>query len=149
MNLVRKEFKFCYAHQLFDSYTVLCQGLHGHNAKLEIFLTSNELDFTGMVIDFTKVKDIFKSLIDDVYDHSLLLPIALQIEKPEYVEALIENNIRVHIWPSNPTAENMAKMFYTELSKLLNRNSIFDVRIYGIRVWETDSGYAEYIPGDN
>ena len=50
---VRKEFKFCYAHQLDKAYTRLCRAsIHGHNAKVELYFLSHELDETGMVIDF-------------------------------------------------------------------------------------------------
>ncbi len=147
MNLVRKEFKFCYAHQLFNSYTKLCQGLHGHNAKLEVFLSAKELDDTGMVIDFTQVKDMFKNFIDDVFDHSLLLPKMLEIIKPNYVSALKENNMRVIIWDCNPTAENMSRIFFEQFAAKLLEQKIENVTLTKVRVWETESGYAEYRGG--
>lgn len=140
---VTKEFKFCSAHQLYNSYTKLCsESIHGHNYKVHVTLNSMDglLDSTDMVIDFTQIKDAFKSFIDDTLDHSLMVPNTLD---SEYLDCLTKFNKRILILPYNPTAEKIAKMIYDvfeyELAKITNR-----VQLKSVKVWETDSSHAEY-----
>lgn len=140
---VVKEFKFCSAHQLYNSYTKLCsESLHGHNYKVQATLKSMDglLDSTDMVIDFTQIKETFKSFIDDILDHSVMVPNTLD---PEYLACLEKFNKRIMILPYNPTAEKISKMIYDvfeyELTKVTNR-----IQLKSIKVWETDSSYAEY-----
>lgn len=144
MYLIKKDFKFCYAHQLYNSYTELCSSqIHGHNALVEVFITSDVLDDTGMVMDFGKVKDCFKSYFDNILDHSLIMPKSF---KPEYLEMLVKFNKRIYIIDENPTAENLAKMIFDYLDGQLKYHlKIPNVKLQKIRFWETDTAYAEYI----
>lgn len=150
MYIVRKEFKFCSAHQLEDAFTKLCSDtIHGHNYLLEVFLKSLFLPNRtgGMVVDFGEIKFLFKKYIDDILDHSLMIPLSFSSTNPEYVKCLMENNKRMIVLPFNPTAENLAKHIHTTFQNLLNmENFPTSISLCSIRVWETDSSYAEYSP---
>ena len=144
MFTVRKEFKFCYAHQLYESYTTLChKSIHGHNAKVEVFLKSEDLDHTAMVVDFGQIKDELKDYIDGHLDHALFMPKAFD---EEYLQTLRKYNGRLHVLDENPTAELFAKMIYNFIvliptfQKLARQGITLDKVIF----WETDSSYAEY-----
>ena len=71
-----KEFKFEMAHALYG-YDGLCANLHGHSYKLLVTVRggvkNEEEPKQGMVIDFSVLKSIVKSLIISKYDHSLVL----------------------------------------------------------------------------
>ena len=49
-----------------------CNRLHGHNYAIHMHLTG-ELDHTGMVYDFVKLKKAMKSVADEL-DHCVLMP---------------------------------------------------------------------------
>ncbi len=83
MYYIKKILEFSASHRLKLSYESKCESLHGHNWIVTIHCKSKELDENGMVVDFTKVKQ----LIRDRLDHTNL------------------NDIL----PFNPTAENIAR----------------------------------------
>jgi 6-pyruvoyltetrahydropterin/6-carboxytetrahydropterin synthase len=49
-----------------------CNRLHGHNYAIHMHLTG-EVDDTGMVYDFVKLKKAMKTVADEL-DHSVLMP---------------------------------------------------------------------------
>ena len=67
-----KKITFCYGHRLLN-YSGKCKNLHGHNATLEIVLSSQKLDALGMVVDFSHVKKTMKKYIDENIDHRMIL----------------------------------------------------------------------------
>lgn len=67
---VTRRFKFCYAHHL-PGYEGKCKTVHGHNAVVEVTFGDTEDDFPGMVIDFTKIKEYVKPIIEKL-DHKNL-----------------------------------------------------------------------------
>ena len=107
---------FSAAHNL-RNYRGKCENLHGHNWKVEVKLSSRKLDKIGMVMDFTKLKEITKDIISDL-DHKYLNEIA-------YFKKI------------NPTSENIAKFIYGKIGKR-NKN------IAAVSVWENDTSCATY-----
>lgn len=95
--------------------------MHGHNWKLEVEVVASELDQTGMAIDFKTIRKHAKAVAQRL-DHQYLND--------------IEPFHRI-----NPTAENIAAYFYSELSAQLNSPQ---VRISAITLWETDRACVKY-----
>ena len=126
MYFVTREFSFDSAHSL-RGYKGKCAQIHGHEYRVEVTCESNELDVLGMVIDFGILNKILKEQISDVYDHTMLNDM-----KPFDV--------------LNPTAENMAQVFYdiivTHVSHTVGRS----VYVTSVRVWESSKSVAEYRP---
>lgn len=83
MYTVRKRIEIAGAHQLKLPYPSKCSRLHGHNWIIEVTCQREELDENGMVVDFSKIKEVVMQL-----DHQYLNEILKGI---------------------NPTAENIAK----------------------------------------
>jgi len=87
------------AHHLELDYESKCRRVHGHNYIVEIW-AYGELDDNGMIIDFTKLKEIVNR-----YDHKDLND---YLENPtaecmamDYLGALKElgpNRLRVRVW---------------------------------------------------
>ncbi|HEY8503651.1 MAG TPA: 6-carboxytetrahydropterin synthase, partial [Gemmataceae bacterium] len=69
---VTREIHFCYGHRLLD-YDGKCRHLHGHNGRAVVTLESEALDALGMVVDFTRIKELVSAWIDAELDHKMIL----------------------------------------------------------------------------
>lgn len=142
---VRKEFKFESAHRLSKAFSKCCtEQIHGHSYRVEVFLVSERLDDSGMVLDFGIISESVKNLFE-MWDHSLVLHDT--ISKEEHTSLAVHNK-KIILVDFNPTAENMAKFFFEYIDKLLF-SSIKgrDIVLEKVRVHETATGYAEYAVG--
>jgi len=87
------------AHHLELDYGSKCKRVHGHNYIVEVW-AYGELDENGMIIDFSKIKEVVNR-----YDHRDLNDF---MEKPtaenisiKFLEALREqgpNRLRIRVW---------------------------------------------------
>ena len=111
---------FASAHSLRD-YPGDCARLHGHNWQVEVSVCSQVLDESGIAIDFREVKKQTKLVVKRL-DHQYLNEI-----KPFDV--------------LNPTAENIAKYFFDEISLLITNK---DVKIKEVMIWETPRSAVTY-----
>lgn len=128
-----KSVSFCYGHRLLN-YVGPCQHLHGHNAKVDIMLASEQLDERGMVMDFGDVKRVMKRWIDETLDHTLLL-----CKDDPIVPILEENKEKFYLMDENPTAENIAKLIYDYAVEQ-------EFPVASVTIWETDTSFARYRP---
>jgi len=120
---VSVEQTFAAGHAL-RNYKGSCEDVHGHNFRVRVTVAGEQLDSTGLLVDFVELK----SLIDGVVaylDHKFIndLPPLDKI---------------------NPSAENLAKYFYDRVSVGV-KNDV-PVRISEVCVWETDTSSAVYRP---
>ena len=67
---VIKRMEISGAHRLSLPYESKCRGLHGHNWIITVFCESETLDENGMVVDFSKIKE----LVHGKLDHQFLNP---------------------------------------------------------------------------
>lgn len=135
--MIRKMFKvtrviqFCYGHRLLN-YEGKCRFLHGHNARVEIEISSLKLDGRGMVVDFNDMKQKLQTWIDSTLDHKLLLNRAdplipnLNPEREPFI-----------LMDANPTAEAIAKLIFDHAQKE-------GFAVTEVRLWETPSSFATY-----
>ena len=95
---VTREIDFCYGHRLLN-YEGKCRYLHGHNGRAVISIEGNELDFRGMVLDFsdkTKTVDTIEQhyfSVDQERKYELLLRL-LEREQPEQDIGCCRNSLR-------------------------------------------------------
>ncbi len=111
---------FSSAHNL-RGYDGACENLHGHNWKVEVSVTADELDHLGMVVDFKKLKVETKKTLSRL-DHRYLN------EVPPFDK-------------ENATAENLARFIFNELSGVLNGGP---ATVSKVVVWESDDACAAY-----
>lgn len=128
---VTRKIKFCYGHRLLN-YAGKCRYLHGHNGTAVISIESDELCELGMVMDFSEIKRVVSTWIDENLDHRMILH-----RDDPILPTLKEMGEPVHVIDVNPTAENIAKLIYD-----FARSHGFPVS--EVRLWETDSCYATY-----
>jgi 6-pyruvoyltetrahydropterin/6-carboxytetrahydropterin synthase len=91
--ILRVRSKFQAAHFL-EGYQGKCAEIHGHTFQVEVKITTDKLDDTGIGIDFTKIKSELQEMMPD---HKLL------------------NDV----YDFNPTAENLSRYFFQELKTSL------------------------------
>jgi 6-pyruvoyltetrahydropterin/6-carboxytetrahydropterin synthase len=128
---VTREITFCYGHRLLN-YDGKCRHLHGHNGKAVLTLEARDLDALGMVMDFSRIKRVVQTWIDENLDHRMLLH-----RDDPVLPFLRQQGEPVFVMDVNPTAENIAKLIYD----IANRQ---ELPIIEVRLWETDSCYASY-----
>ena len=81
--------RFQAAHFLRE-YQGKCEKVHGHSFQVEVRVRVTELDSIGIGIDFAEIREALAAILPD---HTLLN----------------------EVYDFNPTAENLARRFYTEL----------------------------------
>ena len=113
---------FASGHAL-RGYWGKCEKVHGHNYKVLVTVEGEKLDAAGLLLDFVEVKRLLRAVIERL-DHEFLNDV------PPF-DAL------------NPSAENMAKYFYDEISQSLPRSP---ARLSSVKIWETDTSTATYRP---
>ena len=130
---VTREIHFCYGHRLLN-YPGKCRNLHGHNGKAVITLEAVELDALGMVVDFSHIKRVVQTWIDETLDHKMILhrddPILPELRRLGEPVLVVE---------ANPTAENIAHWIYEYAHA--QRLPVVEVTL-----WETENSFATYRP---
>jgi 6-pyruvoyltetrahydropterin/6-carboxytetrahydropterin synthase len=121
---VSVEETFSAGHAL-RGYRGKCENLHGHNYRVRVTLEGPQLDSIGLLCDFTHLKQVMREIIGGL-DHQFMNDL-----EPFRVV--------------NPSAENMAKYFYDEVTRQL-KDLPAGARIADIVVWETDTTSAKYRP---
>jgi 6-pyruvoyltetrahydropterin/6-carboxytetrahydropterin synthase len=116
--IVKKEFSS--AH-ILHGHPGNCKRMHGHNWLVEAEVEGDNTNEIGMVIDFKDIKNNLKEIISNL-DHQFL------------------NDLEPFI-NENPTAENISKYIYKELSNNINTDNI---KVSKIKLWETSNSAVTY-----
>jgi len=116
---------FSAAHQLRD-YKGICEQLHGHNWKIQIWIRGKSLQENGILIDFCDIKKILDNELQKIDHYNLN-------DLPQFCKI-------------NPTAENLARYLYGELSDKTDQNGVWVDRI---AVWESENSMCTYYKEDN
>jgi 6-pyruvoyltetrahydropterin/6-carboxytetrahydropterin synthase len=114
---------FAAGHAL-RNYKGKCENVHGHNYRCQVSVTGSDLDETGLLVDFVELKKVVHGVIDRL-DH-------------QWLNDLPPFNVL------NPSAENIAKFIYDEVTSGLGTPR--DVRLSAVKLWETDTASATYRP---
>lgn len=113
---VKVEENFSSAHNL-RGYKGKCEELHGHNWKVEVVVSQDKLNKTGMVLDFKYLKLKLNKVLERL-DHKYL------------------NNLP-YFKKVNPTSENIAKYIYDCLKAQV-------LHLQSVTVWENSTSLATY-----
>ncbi|RLB71103.1 MAG: 6-carboxytetrahydropterin synthase QueD [Deltaproteobacteria bacterium] len=115
------ETSFAAAHNLLN-YCGQCEKLHGHNWKVEIKVRGEDLDESGMLLDFKILKNHTEAIIQSL-DHCYLN------EHPAFAG-------------KSPSSELIARYIFTELEKKLSDRQ---VSVHKVTAWESDRAAAAYM----
>ena len=135
MIFITRKHEFCASHRLFnpsfsDEKNEATFGLcnnpsgHGHNYVLEVTLSGEVCDDTGMVFDLKELKKLTKQEIIDKVDHKNL-----------NIDVDFLNDII-------PTAENLAIRFWERLEPKITKGSLYEIKLY-----ESERNYVVYRGG--
>jgi 6-pyruvoyltetrahydropterin/6-carboxytetrahydropterin synthase len=111
---------FSAAHRL-EGYPGDCARSHGHNWFVEVYVQCKDLNEIGIGIDFRDIKTAVEEVLFKL-DH-------FDLNDLEPFKTI------------NPSAENIAKYLYQELSQKINANA---VRVSKVRISETPGAGAFY-----
>ena len=111
---------FAAAHQLKE-YEGKCEGLHGHNWRVQVMVRTDRLNAIGLGIDFKELKEILNGILSRL-DHTFL-------------------NEKEPFQTRNPSSENLASYIFEEFLKELNDKT---VKLDWVRIWESATAFAQY-----
>ena len=97
------------------------EDYHGHNYDLEVCVIGEVNPETGYLIDMKILSDMIKAQVIDPFDHKNL---NTQVEEFKTL---------------NPTTENVARVIYDRLVKVVPQELELKIKLY-----ETRKNYAEY-----
>ena len=110
MYTVRVTRTFSAAHSIKGSGGK-CENVHGHNYRVEVAVSANRLTPPGMVVDFIELREKLDAILPDHQDLN-------------------------RVYDFNPTAENLARHFFDELTD--------SFPVTRVTVWENEGSAAEY-----
>lgn len=110
-----KKFSFDSAHRL-KNHKGKCKNLHGHTYLLEVSITGKVDKKTGMIIDFSVLKQLVNDLAIEKLDH-------------QYLNDIIKD----------PTAENIIQWVWDILYDPLRKQG---VELFMLKLWETPTSCA-------
>ena len=113
--------KFAAAHQL-TMVGSKCENLHGHNWKVEVYVTGEETNAAGVLMDFGIIKKHVREIMS-MLDHKFL-------------------NELDFFQQGQPSSENIAYFVATELQKRIDNQA---ASVSKVTAWESDDAGATYI----
>lgn len=119
--IVKKSF---FASHFLRNISKGSESPHDHHWIIEVKIRSDKTDASGCVIDFRQI------------DNAL-------IEITNSYQGRVLNEINAFAKES-PSAENIARHFFEELSKLVKNNK--EVRLVSVSAWEDNEHGATYTP---
>ena len=157
---ITREIAIDAAHRVPD-HASKCKSLHGHRYIIEACCVgglADEGEQRGMVLDFGFLKEEMIEIIHDPCDHGTIL-----CHDDEFLDAFVINraDMRVNFnarrwWAGQgtfgkmlvldavPTAENLAKHWFTRLTPRVSRRSEGRALLLNLTVWETPNCRATY-----
>ena len=113
--------RFAAAHQL-AMVGSKCENMHGHNWKIEVYVTGEKLNTAGVLVDFGEIKAHLAEVMKKL-DHRFL-------------------NELDYFPDGNPSSENIARFVARELQAKIDNSS---ARVSRVTAWESDDACATYI----
>jgi 6-pyruvoyltetrahydropterin/6-carboxytetrahydropterin synthase len=117
--------KFAAAHKL-TMVGEKCENLHGHNWKIEVYVTGEQTDEAGVLMDFGIIKKHVREIMA-LLDHKYL-------------------NELDYFQHSQPSSENIAYFVATQLQKRFDNQP---ASVSKVTAWESDNASATYIVGND
>lgn len=115
---------FAAAHQL-TMVGEKCENLHGHNWKVEVYVSGKELNPAGVLVDFGDIKKAVREIMSSL-DHKFL-------------------NELDAFKTAQPSSERIAVYIAEKMQPYLEKLNE-SVWISRVSAWESDDACATYIP---
>lgn len=124
-----------------------CRNLHGHRYAIEITLSGDIIQQdhaseNGMVMDFSDVKKIARETVVDVWDHAFIVYEGDQVVL-DFLNSL--PNHKTVIFPTIPTAENMASEAFRLLKAQYKDMYGNHLTLERVRLYETPNSWTDAV----
>ena len=128
-----------------------CKHLHGHRYRWEAELEGDIViqkgaSEEGMLMDFSDVSAILNEHIHDIVDHAFLV-YEQDLPTLEALEIMGDGH-RTVIMPFIPTAENLAKWAWEQVSPHIVSSYGNKLKLAAMHVRETPKSWATWRPSD-
>lgn len=180
---IDKTIEFCYGHRVWtqqlngeyaDDLKCACRHLHGHEAKVQVFMSADTLDQNGMVTDFRHLEWL-KKFMNQIADHRFIIdshdPIFSKVTgreddtdgvvavyvpgtrmiagwefiKRDETGADLEHLESFFIVNFVPTSENLSKWVYEMTQEKMKG---LGVKVTRVDWWETPKSRSSYVASD-
>jgi 6-pyruvoyltetrahydropterin/6-carboxytetrahydropterin synthase len=118
-----------------------CAHLHGHRYVAEVTVQACKLDEIGRVVDFSCIKTVVGSWIDDNWDHNMILNVSDPLISRGIDRKIFGDKDPYLMSNGNPTAENMAEELFKVAKRLLVG---YGVEVVHVRIYETPNCWSDY-----
>jgi len=141
---ITRRLEFDAGHRIPDHQSQ-CRHLHGHRYVLEITLGGGVIEAsgrpdTGMVMDFSEVKQIAMRHVVEVWDHAFLV-YADDTPVAEFLATLPGH--KTVTLDRVPTAENLARLAFEILDPQYRDTYGNHLRLEQVRLYETPNCWAD------
>jgi 6-pyruvoyltetrahydropterin/6-carboxytetrahydropterin synthase len=127
---IYKQAHFDASHRLLH-YQGKCANLHGHRWLVEVWIEGTVDSQSGILVDYNEIRSVV-----DHFDHQIIL------NENDPMVACVGRFQSVITTCGDPTSELLAAIIRDQVNSLC-RASGGDARVVRIRVWESDTCYAE------
>lgn len=146
--IITRKLEFDAGHRVWG-HESKCAHLHGHRYVAEVSVTAPRLDSIGRIIDFSVIKSLVGTWIDNNWDHNILLnsadPLLTEVwqAKDESLSRAVFGDKAPFVmpWAQNPTAETMAAELFRISCALLNPKGM---TVRNVRIYETPNCWADH-----
>jgi 6-pyruvoyltetrahydropterin/6-carboxytetrahydropterin synthase len=146
---ITRRLEFDAGHRIPD-HESHCRHLHGHRYAIEITLAgtvvrTDGIAENGMVMDFSRIKQLAKTQVVDAWDHAFLVyrgdtPVLTFLNSMPGHKTVILDNV--------PTAENLASIAFAILDPVYQATLSNQLRLQRVRIYETPNCWADATRGD-
>lgn len=124
-----------------------CRHIHGHRYRWEAEIQGDIIDVEGvseqgMLIDFSAISSILNKCIHDIVDHAFLVYSGDTVMLNS-LQSLGEEH-RTVVMPFIPTAENLAKWAFEQVSPHISTEYGNRIRLVAMHVRETPKSWASW-----
>lgn len=96
----------------------------------------------GMVMDFSDLKEIVKTHIVDVFDHSVVISSDAGKSDLKRIEQMFD---KFYVVDYQPTCENLV----TDMAGRIRKELPETASLFSLKLAETETSYAEWFASDN
>jgi len=126
---ITREYTWEMGHALYR-HKGKCYNPHGHNYRMEVEVSGEVDETTGMVVDFSDLDDVIKPHLEEYYDHSF----HVNANDPRFHDATWATSHAYY----EPTAERLAMGLYHDILEELPENLLIE----RLTLYETDKSSA-------
>jgi len=127
---IYKEVSFDASHRLLH-YEGKCSRLHGHRWRVQVWMAGEPDPETGILVDYNVIRDVIER-----FDHGVIL------NREDPMNECLSRFQDIVTTEGDPSSETLAAVIERMLEQECHLNGT-RARVTRIRVWESDTCYAE------